>query len=70
MVSQVVVRELMRSLRLTGINNLDALVIAGGGAQFYKKALEESFPNATVLISQSPVVSNAVGYWLYGSAKS
>ncbi|MDG1580940.1 ParM/StbA family protein [Pseudomonas sp. GOM6] len=46
---------------------LDFIFLGGGGSEYYKAAVMRHYPDAQVLTSANPVVSNAVGFWLYGN---
>lgn len=49
-------------------NNVDTVIITGGGAEVYKKAVEKLFP-CSVIISNPPVIANALGFYFFGKQK-
>lgn len=46
---------------------IDFILLGGGGSDFYKTAVVQHYPDAKVLTSPMPVVSNAYGFWLCGT---
>lgn len=42
--------------------DVDAIVMVGGGAQFYAKAIQERFRNHAVLVLDDPAYANVTGY--------
>lgn len=65
-VSPVVVESIQKSLR-TESAQPDLIVLVGGGAGFFRDALQDAFPRLTVATPQEPVFSNARGFWIMGS---
>lgn len=48
---------------------IDLVVLAGGGAGYYRKAAEKVFPGSRIEISSSPVAANVRGYWYMERAR-
>ncbi|AJF08185.1 ParM/StbA family protein [Geoalkalibacter subterraneus] len=46
--------------------DVDIVILAGGGAQYYRDAVSATFPKAEILLPSEPVLTNARGYWYYG----
>jgi plasmid segregation protein ParM len=59
-------RALREALRLESAD-VDAVLLAGGGARFYRTAVESVFPHSQVLLPQQPVFANARGFWYYAN---
>lgn len=57
-----VMDEVKNSLRLN--EDLDLIILTGGGAAFYEAAAKEAFPNTDVARPENPVLANARGYRL------
>ncbi|APZ42591.1 ParM/StbA family protein [Acidihalobacter ferrooxydans] len=68
-VSAQVVDEAMSRIRetLRVEDDVDRIVLAGGGARFYQPRLEETFGADLLDVAPRPVQANVRGYWLYGS---
>ncbi|GLW61516.1 hypothetical protein Hthe01_18650 [Hydrogenophilus thermoluteolus] len=66
-VAPVVVESIQKSLRTEGAA-LDLIVLVGGGAAFFREALQAAFPRLQVVSPQEPVFSNARGFWIMGAA--
>ena len=66
-VGHILCSQLQESLRKedTGI---DAIVLVGGGAPFYKTAIKAAFPQVPVTVAPDSVFANARGFWRGGSA--
>jgi len=62
-----VMREINNKLRQVDTKP-DLILLAGGGAEMYKKAIEEAFKTSPVLIPEESVFANARGYWQLGRA--
>lgn len=45
------------------INNI---ILAGGGAEFFKDVIQESFPHHTLIVTKDPVFANVRGFQLAG----
>lgn len=65
-IAPVVVETIKKSLRTE--SNADLIVLVGGGAPFYREALQDAFPRLTVATPKEPVFSNARGFWLMGNS--
>ena len=46
----------------------DVIILAGGGAKFFKETTQRIFKNAKIIVLDRPEVSNANGFWLLGAA--
>ena len=46
--------------------NVARVFIAGGGANYYEQALRERLPGCEITRLDTPVMSNARGYWIAG----
>ncbi len=66
-IGPVVVESIQKSLR-TESRMVDLVVLVGGGAEFFREAVQSAFPRLTVVTTQEPVFSNARGFWLMGAA--
>lgn len=66
-VGHVVVESIQKSLR-TESKGPDLVVLVGGGAMFFRDAVQEAFPRLKVATPKEPVFSNARGFWLMGAA--
>lgn len=47
--------------------NVDVVMIAGGGAEAYREAVADIFPRSQVVVPAEPALSNARGFWSYGT---
>lgn len=56
--------KIKASLRMN--SDLDVAILGGGGADSYRKVVEDAFPGILIAHPKQPVVSNAVGFWLCG----
>lgn len=65
-VCPVVVEAIQKSLR-TETRSPDMIVLVGGGAEFFREALEAAFPRLTIGSPREPVFSNARGFWIMGN---
>ena len=65
-VGPVVVESIQKSLR-TENTMPDLVILVGGGARFFREALQNAFPRLTVATPKEPVFSNARGFWLMGN---
>lgn len=57
--------SMKKSMREEGLD-ADVILLAAGGAEFYREAAIEIFPKAQVLVSKNPELANARGFWLLG----
>ena len=57
----------MRQQLRTDSRPFDAVLLTGGGAQFYATAAAEVFPKAKILRPTETVSANARGFWRYAS---
>jgi len=55
--------SLKKSMRKEGVSS-NVIILTGGGAQFYQKATEETFPNTRIIVPEDTVSANAQGFWL------
>lgn len=62
------VDEILKSMRGMA-DDVDLVVLAGGGAMFWKEALGKAFINAKQVHLSDPVSANARGYWHWGCAQ-
>jgi plasmid segregation protein ParM len=46
--------------------DIDNIILAGGGAEFFKEIIQESFPNHKLVVTQDPVFANVRGFQLAG----
>jgi len=65
-VGEMVMNNVKASMRSQAAD-VSIVILAGGGANFYKKAVEDIFPRAEILVPEKPVVANARGFWYYGT---
>lgn len=66
-VGPVIVESIQKSLRIE--NKMpDLVVLVGGGAVFFREALQSAFPRLAVVTPPEPVYANARGFWLMGGA--
>ncbi|TXF11183.1 ParM/StbA family protein [Pelomicrobium methylotrophicum] len=66
-VGPVVVESIQKSLRTEGAAP-DVVVLVGGGADFFREAVQAAFPRLNVVTPKDPVYSNARGFWLMGAS--
>ena len=66
-IGPVVVESIQKSLRKES-KTVDLVVLVGGGAMFFREAVQAAFPRQTVVMPKDPVYSNARGFWLMGVA--
>lgn len=64
-VGDVVTQALLKSLRTEG-SGFDLVVLVGGGAGFFRAAIQSAFPRLRVVSPKEPVYANARGFWLMG----
>jgi plasmid segregation protein ParM len=65
-VGPVAIESIQKSLR-TENKMPDLVILVGGGAPFFRDALQSAFPRLTVATPKNPVFSNARGFWLMGN---
>ena len=46
--------------------SIDVVVLCGGGAKLYEKAAREVFERSRIIVPESPVLSNARGFFFFG----
>lgn len=68
-----VVGENLRKLRgqvrsILHRDGLDAIVVAGGGANWFLPAIREAFPDTDMIVSPEPVLANVLGFWSIANA--
>ena len=61
-VAPIALREIRTAMRVDD-RPVDLVLIAGGGAKYYRDAVSEAFPKARVAASDEPVLENARGFW-------
>jgi plasmid segregation protein ParM len=66
-VGDVVAQALLKSLRTEG-GGFDLVVLVGGGAGFFRQAIQAAFPRLRVVSPKDPVYANARGFWLLGAS--
>ncbi len=67
-VGAVIADSIQKSMR-TESQMADLVVLVGGGADFFREAIQEAFPRLHVVTPNEPVFSNARGFWMMGSAQ-
>jgi plasmid segregation protein ParM len=65
-VAPMVLNSVKASMRSKAAD-ISTVVLAGGGAHYYRQAIEDIFPKAEILVPENPVVANARGFWYYGA---
>lgn len=60
-----VMNHVQASMR-TNKKDIDIIVLTGGGASLYRKAIEEIFPDVEIILPERSVEANARGFWYYG----
>lgn len=60
--------EKMRSALRSQVGDLDAAVLVGGGAPWWRKVIAELFPKARVILPEQPILANARGFFELGAA--
>jgi plasmid segregation protein ParM len=50
-------------------DDVDVVILGGGGARFWEIALKDAFKNAKHIHLENPVSSNANGYWNWGCSQ-
>lgn len=66
LLASVTADSIQKSLRVESVSP-DIVVLPGGGAKFFRKIIEETFPRIKVVVPRESVYSNARGFWLMGS---
>ena len=66
-IGHVVCAQLQESIRKEN-SEIDAIVLVGGGAQFYEAAIKGVFPLVPVSVAPEPVFANVRGFWRGGLA--
>ncbi|HZR37585.1 MAG TPA: ParM/StbA family protein [Nevskia sp.] len=67
-VARTAMAAVLGSLRSWG-RKPDRVVLVGGGAKLFEAAVRQAFEPETVRTLPAPVLANARGFWLYGTAK-
>jgi len=67
-VGHVVIENIHKSLRKE-MNDIDLVLLVGGGAMFFHESTKAAFPRINVYVPDEPVLSNSRGYWLMGASK-
>lgn len=65
--SSVTATSIQKSLRVESMSP-DIVVLVGGGADFFRKSIQEAFPRLQVVTPQKSVLANARGFWLLGAS--
>ncbi|RYE40872.1 MAG: StbA family protein [Hyphomicrobiales bacterium] len=65
--SAVTSTSIQKALRVESMSP-DVIVLVGGGSQFFHDSIKEAFPRVKVVSLDSPVLSNARGFWLLGAS--
>jgi plasmid segregation protein ParM len=58
--------KLRTEMRFMGNQSLDFILLAGGGASFYKDEIQKLYPGSRIIQADNTVISNARGFWLHG----
>lgn len=66
LLASVTADSIQKSLRVESVSP-DIVVLPGGGAKFFRKIIEETFPRIKVVVPKESVYSNARGFWLMGA---
>jgi plasmid segregation protein ParM len=63
-----VVREAVTAMRkdLQEGSDIDNIILAGGGAFFFQKAITSAYPNHTILLPDNPLLANVEGFLVGG----
>ncbi len=64
--ASVTADAIQKSLRIESVSP-DVVVMVGGGAKFFEKAVREAFSKLKVVMPKDPVFSPARGFWLMGA---
>ena len=66
-----VVREAVTAMRkdLQEGSDLDNIILAGGGAFFFRKEIASAYPNHTILLPDNPLLANVAGFLVAGYEK-
>jgi len=67
--SETVGAEVMRNVNASLRNaksGIDAVLLVGGGASFFKEAAQDCFPKSKFIEPDNSVLGNAEGFWLMG----
>ncbi|WP_234305591.1 ParM/StbA family protein [Diaphorobacter sp. J5-51] len=64
--ASVTADAIQKSLRIESVSP-DVVVMVGGGATFFEKAVREAFSKLKVVMPKDPVFSPARGFWLMGA---
>jgi plasmid segregation protein ParM len=60
-----VVNTFLNSLNTT--RRFDKIIMTGGGARYYVKALQDRFPDYEILVERDSIMTNARGFYLYAA---
>lgn len=67
LLADITITSIQKSLRIEKTSP-DIVVVPGGGAKFFHKAIANAFPRLKTVIPKESVFSNATGFWLMGAA--
>lgn len=67
-IGPVVIEKVRKALRAES-KGIDLVVLVGGGAMFFRDAVEQVFPRLKVITPDQSVFSNAKGFWIMGAAQ-
>lgn len=67
LLADITITSIQKSLRVEKTSP-DIVVVPGGGANFFLKAISEAFPRLKTVVPKESVFSNATGFWLMGAA--
>lgn len=61
--------DLLKAIRFRKGSAVDAVVIAGGGANVFEARTRELFPKSLIIKADDPVTANARGFWVMGASR-
>ncbi|EPJ7982447.1 ParM/StbA family protein [Pseudomonas aeruginosa] len=67
-IAPLALKSMQQSLRFLDGEGISFILVGGGGSGFYKDAAMDLYPNAKVITSDNPVISNACGFFFKGAA--
>lgn len=66
--TQSALEDLLRSVRFRKGAAIDAVVLAGGGAEVFEAGVRDLFPRSLIIKADDPVTSNVRGFWVMGAS--
>lgn len=58
--------ELLRDALRREAGSIDVIILAGGGAPYYRESIQATFAQSRIMMSEDPVQANARGFFYFG----